>query len=389
MTATGTRRQRLHQELLDAGAMTPDWRAAFEAVPRDRFLPAVMWPLTGEGYITVDRDADPIAWQLWADSDVPIVTQWDDGHHIGPGAGEEPTSSSSMPTMVASMFRDLAVVDGARVLEVGTGTGWCAGLLSARLGADRVTSVEVDAALAHAARKALWAARWRPTVVTGDGANGRPAGAPYDRVLATACARRIPAAWIAQTRPGGLIVTPWGTPYSQSDAIAQLTVTVDGAAIGRFTGPAGFMKLRDQRGDRIDPERYLPGGVWPDDARESSTAIARDELLAADWAIGLRVPDARRTVSVDGDATTLMVYGLTDASWAAVFWCDCCTEWDVLQGGPRALWQEVEAAYRWWAGADRPDVTRFGLTVTPDGQRVWLDDPAQIVSPLRAGTATA
>jgi hypothetical protein len=39
----------------------------------------------------------------------------------------------------------------------------------------------------------------------------------------------------------------------------------------------------------------------------------------------------------------------------------------------------LEAAYRWWLDAGRPDHTRFGLTVTKDGQHVWLDSPNQIV----------
>ncbi|WP_443072322.1 hypothetical protein [Streptomyces sp. NBC_01485] len=41
------------------------------------------------------------------------------------------------------------------------------------------------------------------------------------------------------------------------------------------------------------------------------------------------------------------------------------------------MWDEVEAAYRWWVGHDKPDHTRFGLTVTAEGQRAWLDDPAR------------
>ena len=47
--------------------------------------------------------------------------------------------------------------------------------------------------------------------------------------------------------------------------------------------------------------------------------------------------------------------------------------------GPRRLWEELEAAYQWWLAADRPDHTRFGLTVTKDGTEVWLDRPEQIV----------
>ncbi|MFI1652657.1 hypothetical protein ACH4XT_37795 [Streptomyces avidinii] len=47
----------------------------------------------------------------------------------------------------------------------------------------------------------------------------------------------------------------------------------------------------------------------------------------------------------------------------------------VVQSGPRKLWDETEAAYRWWEEQGRPDFTRFGLTVGPDGQTPWLDLP--------------
>lgn len=48
----------------------------------------------------------------------------------------------------------------------------------------------------------------------------------------------------------------------------------------------------------------------------------------------------------------------------------------IYQSGPRRLWDEVEAAYRWWDGHDRPGFERFGLTVTAEGQRAWLDTPS-------------
>jgi protein-L-isoaspartate O-methyltransferase len=356
-----------------------EWVAAFEQVPRSLFLPDLMWPYGADGeYRVADKAADPAGWRRWAFSDVPIVTQWDEGRHRGESPGDEPTSSGSMPSLVFSMFGDLDVRDGARVLEIGTGTGWCAGLLSARLGDGQVVSVEVDTSVADAARRALADAGWAPTVVTGDGAGGWAGRAPYDRVLATAGVRDVPAAWVAQTRPGGVIVVPWGTAYSQQDAIARLVVGEDGVASGRFTGPAGFMKLRGQRGVWPAHEDYLPGGRWPARVRESATTLGLDEVTGAvEWFVGLRVPRVVHTVHVGDDGTTtLLLYGLTDRSWAAVFFCaDGCREFLVYQDGPRDLWDEVAAAVRWWTGRGRPDVTRFGMTVSAGGQVVWLDSP--------------
>ncbi|HEU5155985.1 MAG TPA: methyltransferase domain-containing protein [Streptosporangiaceae bacterium] len=370
---------RLIRGLRQAGTLPADWEPAFAAFPRSLFLPDRMWPMTDDGeYLSVDKDITPADWLRWAYADVPIVTQWDDGRHAGPGPGEEPTSSSSMPTMVAAMFADLDVADGMRLLEVGTGTGWCAALAAARLGETNVTSIEVDGRLAEAARNHLKSAGLHPQVITGDGAGGRPDGAPYDRVLATAAVRTVPAAWLAQTGPGGLIVVPWGTGYSQHDAIARLTVAADGTAGGPFTRGAGFMKLRAQRGAFPKHEDYLPGGEWPDDAREAETSLTLAELSGpAEFAIGLRTREIAHTLHAGADGTTtLLLYSTRpgDRSWAAVFFCDDgCTEFRVYSGGRRELWQEVEAAHRWWAEMGRPPAERFGLTVGPDGYQVWLD----------------
>lgn len=51
----------------------------------------------------------------------------------------------------------------------------------------------------------------------------------------------------------------------------------------------------------------------------------------------------------------------------------------LLRCGPRRLWDETEAAYRWWETQGRPVRDRFGLTVDQDGQRVWLDEPDRLV----------
>ena len=102
--------------------------------------------------------------------------------------------------------------------------------------------------------------------------------APYDRILATAGVRHVPAPWLAQVRASGVIVAPWGTGYSQQDAIVRLITTGDGTASGRFTGGAGFMKLRAQRNRFPDHEDYLPGGAWPKDLRESHTTLRLEDL---------------------------------------------------------------------------------------------------------------
>jgi hypothetical protein len=156
-----------------------------------------------------------------------------------------------------------------------------------------------------------------------------------------------------------------------------LRVGDDGVASGRFTRPVEFMLDRGQRGDWPAHEEYLPGEDWPDGTRESVTTLTRDDVADAAFFVGLRVTGAVHTSAVTGDGATMtVVYGLTDRSWAAVFHRDDGDgESDIFQGGPRDLWHEVETACRWWQGLGRPDVSRFGLVVSPSGRRVFLGDP--------------
>ncbi|MEU1883466.1 methyltransferase domain-containing protein [Streptosporangium sp. NPDC020072] len=380
--------QALRDVLRESGVLAPDWEPAFETVPRHLFLPEVMWPSTGQGYITVSKGDDPDGWRRWADADVPVVTQWDDGRHSGPERGELATSSSSMPSAVFSMFADLSVFDGAKVLEIGTGTGWCAALLSARLGERDVVSVEVDETVAETARKALATAGWHPEVITGDGLLGWPERAPYDRILVTVGVHEVPRVWIEQTRPGGVLVMPWGTRYSGQNAIVRLVVAEDGSASGHFTCATRFMHLRSQRLTWPEYDDYLPGEGWPADTRRSTTGVPVAEAVdesaysASDFAISLLVPECVRTFERSPQGVqTMWLYGLADRSWAAAFFDEeNPADSRVYQGGPRSLWDEVEAAHRWWVERGRPGHEEFGLTVTVNGhQEVWLREPGALV----------
>ncbi|WP_329338623.1 methyltransferase domain-containing protein [Streptomyces sp. NBC_00663] len=385
MTFTGLQEGRsdLGRHLLERKAMTSDWIPVFAAVPRAEFLPDVMWPYdmdTGT-HVTVDRRRDPDLWAKYADADVPIVTQWDDGKSDGPG--EVPTSSASMPSVVFRMLRDLDVQSGDRVLEVGTGTGWNAALLAERLGHGNVTSMEIDPVVAAAARERLMRSGRPVLVLARDGAEGDASGAPYDRLIVTAGIRSVPPAWLAQTRPGGRIVAPWGTHYGNEDAIVRLDVDEDGAsASGRFTGPVEFMKLRSQRLPFVGHTVYVPDGV--SGADRSTTGVTEEQLLgdgrfaAASFAVGLRVRDCHHQAAAARDgARPVWFYGLADKSWACVMFRDGQDEASVWQSGPRRLWDEVAAALAWWRAAGEPGIERFGLTVTADSQHAWLDRPSE------------
>ncbi|MER5349965.1 methyltransferase domain-containing protein [Kitasatospora sp. NPDC002551] len=349
------------------GPVPREWREAIEAVPRHRFLPARIWlDDGGGGYEPCDDQRRSEA----AYTDVPIVTQVNDGQVPADPADAWPSSSASAPSIVVRMLRDLDVRPGTRVLEVGTGTGWNAALLAHRVGAGNVVSVEIDPDVARQARAALNGSGVE--VVRADGAAGWSGRAPYDRLVSTCSVRRVPWAWIEQTRPGGIVLTPWDNPMI-CWGLLNLTVERDRAQ-GRFAPHSAFMLMRTQRQDLrifrdVVRDEHVPA--------ESRTSLDPRQVTGDAWearfALGLRLGDV--WTAWEEDAARLWVATTDARSWAAVD-----DDGTVGQYGPRRLWDEVEEAHRWWERQGRPGPERFGWTVVEGEQWAWLDRPGRRVS---------
>lgn len=221
-----------------------------------------------------------------------------------------------------------------------------------------------------------------------------------DRVHVTAGTRSIAPAWLEQTRPGGRIVAPWGTDYGPHDALVTLTVRDPCHAFGRFTVAASFMKIRGQRLAWPDHSAYAPPG-WTRAARASTTGLTPAEATggaydAAEFVVGLAVPDCAKTVSSHADGTTVWLYSLpADAPGRSVAAATFPDVGDpvVCQAGPRNVWDEVEAANAWWVGLGKPEVHDFGLTVTiaNDGtvhHTPWHGTPDRPVPTAHTATAS-
>lgn len=123
----------------------------------------------------------------------------------------------SQPSVVAQMTQALEVTPRCKVLEIGTGSGYQAAILS-RL-ARRVYTVERHRPLARMARQVLNDLDLgNVTVIADDGSLGLPEQAPFDRILVTAAAEDPPSSLLAQLKVGGIMVLPVG----QSDTIQNL-----------------------------------------------------------------------------------------------------------------------------------------------------------------------
>jgi protein-L-isoaspartate(D-aspartate) O-methyltransferase len=132
----------------------------------------------------------------------------------------------SQPYVVAYMTEQLNVRAHHRVLEVGTGSGYQAAVLS-RL-AREVVSIERYRTLAEQARERLRSLGIKNVeVVAGDGLAGLPGRAPFDRIIVTAAAATLPQTLIDQLAEGGIMVLPLG-PHGGSQHIIKLTKTQTG-----------------------------------------------------------------------------------------------------------------------------------------------------------------
>ncbi|OIJ69386.1 methyltransferase domain-containing protein [Streptomyces mangrovisoli] len=256
----GQARAALVREIELSGAWNADpvWRDAFAEVPRHLFVPYYFVGVAGGYERRWGESADPAARERWARgayADTPLATRLRNGELL---------SSSSQPSLMALMLAELGVRDGDRVLEIGAGTGYNAALLAHRLGdGSLVTSVDLEPDITEAARRHLAAAGYAVSVVTGDGARGVPERAPFDRIIATCGLSVLPRPWLAQCRPGGRILTPFGT------GVVVLDVRDARHAEGRFLStPAYFVPLR---GGGPPPEPAPLGGV--------PTAAREDELF--------------------------------------------------------------------------------------------------------------
>ncbi len=176
----------VREQLEERGIRNPAVLAAMRDIPREQFVPA------------------ELAESAYDDGPLPI------------GEGQ----TISQPYMVAYMTEALEPAPADRVLEIGTGSGYAAAVLS-RVVAE-VHTVERIAALAAAARERLAGLGCaNVSVHLGDGSMGLPEHAPYDAIVVTAGAPRVPKPLLEQLTVGGRLVIPVG-PHPRMQTLVRV-----------------------------------------------------------------------------------------------------------------------------------------------------------------------
>ncbi|PKR44595.1 ATP-grasp peptide maturase system methyltransferase [Streptomyces sp. EAG2] len=367
-TSTHLRADLAEAIAVDGELADPAWREAAESVPRELFTGSYLEPVPGGTetcYRPVRRDDE--GWLRGVYADRTLVTQLDGRVRADEVAGDEPvtgspSSSSTLPSLVLRMWRQLEVEPQHRVLEVGTGTGYSTALGAHRLGDARITSIEYDPAVAASAASALAAAGYGPRLIVGDGLRGDPDGGPYDRIIATCAVRHIPLPWLHQVVHGGkILVTLSG--WSYASGLALLTVTGPGTATGRFLpGHTGFMIARPHDRPPRPTLTLLPG-------EERATRIdpAVVGTWTGSWVAQLAVPAAERM----GEGAAQILWDVSTGSQARTAPAPG-GGWTVVQRGPVRLWDRVEEAIAAWQAAGEPHQEAFGISVSAERQRVWV-----------------
>ena len=368
----------LAAQLQATGDLTdPHWWTALHDVPRHRFVPARAWVGSygvDPGY-GIDFSADPGQWLTAVYLDTPIITQVDDGAGDA-GAGRGSSSSSiCAPGHAVDMLERLDLYDQDRVLEIGTGTGWTAGLLSWRVGGENVTSVEIDPQIAADAAANLGAAGWRPTLIVGDGAAGQTlTGGPYDRVLVTCGVTELPYGLVEQTRPGGIIVFPWmpGIGGHNGGHTVKLAVAEDGVAYGQVVGHGSALMMRSHRPPQPAPAGDVREGVTQVDPRRPFNSDGADIFVVA------MLPGVHTAIT-HGSGGSVEVQVWDRESVAQATYQPAVADYPVRQTGPRDLWDELENAFMAWVARGQP--TTFGMFISPTmGQRIWAGSPERIIA---------
>lgn len=322
----------------DGHARTPAVETALRTVPRHVFVP--------------DASLED------AYANAPVHIKYDtDGTSI---------SCASQPGVVALMLDQLDAQPGERILELGAGTGYNAGLLAHLVGeSGHVTTLDVDDDLVEGARAHLASAGiTNAQAVTRDGALGYAEAAPYDRIIATVGAHGVPHAWLQQLAPGGRLLVPQRLKGTVSRSIAY--EQRDGRWVSLGSEMNTFMPLR--RGIADDDRRVIP--------------------LSTDGTVRLQAPAG---LSIDADALAGVLdqprteewTGMTVRAMESPEWMELFVTCSLPSGLIRMLFPQsakgtllTEDPYpSSTAAVDKGAVTYLARRVskekTPEGDKLW------------------
>ncbi len=253
-------RERMVQEDLQPGGITdPRVLAAMRSVPRHEFVAPAQRPLA------------------YVDMALPI--------------GEKQTISG--PFVVAYMTERLEPGPDDTVLEIGTGSGYQAAVLSGLV--KTVYSIEIHEALGEKAARTLARLGYRNVVTkVGDGFQGWAEHAPFDRIIVTCSPEEIPQPLVDQLAEGGRMVIPLGERYDQ---MLVLLTKRDGEMVREALVPSLFVPMT---GAAEEARRVLPDGTAPSIGNGGFEEVLPDGAVPTSWYYGRQMTVAEESDAPEG-----------------------------------------------------------------------------------------
>jgi protein-L-isoaspartate(D-aspartate) O-methyltransferase len=336
---------------------------AFLAIKREAFVTQFF---EQEGFVWKVRTMEQYPASDWINAiyrDEPLVTWVDAQNRVG--------SSSSAPTAMAMMLEALDLQPGHRVLEIGTGSGYNAALLAFLVGDPcLVTTIEVKETLALSAKKALETNVGPISVHIGNGYDGVPSSAPYDRIIAAASAPTIPRSWFDQLKPHGrLVMDLQGSLHKSSFLVLEKT---DAESVyGQFDPRAlYFMPMRAGLPAASPVKHLLQQPIVQQIVLENdATTNTLFDNASLHWFLQWAVPgitltkakmkgkDGTRQVPlvtfVDPEEKTIIQFALRDGKWFG------------NERGSGGLWETISQATQEWYAYGCPDQTAYHVEWSP------------------------
>lgn len=368
--------QRMVDRLKEKGCIvSPSIEAAFRHVPRHSFIdhyyiqtrvgPTMQW-----NPITVDQVEQADQWLAMIYSNEALITMMSER--------SQPTSSSSAPCAMADMLEPLDLRPGMRVLEIGTGTGYNAAILAYLTGDPHlVFTVDLSSALTEKAQARLdHVVGSGVTVHTGNGLDGYPRAAPYDRIIATASWYRVPLPWLDQLRSDGILVMNLRGRLGWGGFLRIVKTGAGRTAHGIFTGGSEFMALQEQEAPSASFVSLIP--KYTGRLVTEQFSVARQDFDPGQLShypllliLQLAFPYLYQGwIKAETDLTPAMCL-IDTASETLLKFCPKADgdSWTLEIRGDRRVWAGIVQAFQQWQSLNDPPLTDFVVEIDKEGRQ--------------------
>jgi len=297
-------------------------------------------------------------------ADEALVTRLD-------GEGR-PSSSTSQPSLVASMLEELALEPGMRVLEIGAGTGYNAALMAELIEDPKlVTTIDIQEDVVRQTRRLLERAGYGEIrVLCRDGAQGAPEDAPYERIIATVGCPDISWRWVEQLSADGRMLIPLQHGGPHCDPLVKLRKLSNERVQGRVVGWSGFMPIQgelqaepiwspiDWHWNYQDREPERSYALFPEfEGQLPRTGPEAKEPTWWDFHYFLALCDRRAYVGAGS-------FGLFDPQSQTVV---AVTAEGIKLWGDEALYSDLKRIYTRWKQLGSPRLTDWQVELVPKG----------------------